>query len=363
MLSLKWREDLPNSSHPQRNYTKLNTLHRITGYNLKSYREYIERSATNLEDQHPLVGFVRHFAISPEWEASECIEYVRYFSLGLTSLFGLTSISSRGEVITNGAILGTSQERWVSYDSGIDYTKVTDWRRIKSIIPLYHEGDTRTYKNLTERGLGTNSGLGVVAIDVIGLLYGWWLYMRDSSKSNKGIHKYLLEGPLFNSTLLSNELCIFNSLHDHLVNGVSLRDTVSFAGSTFATLDENKLILDYLNHLVKIYQGRRPNNIHDFFSQQRSIYRNFNSELIDTNRNGIISQHSWVNEISYMRRLQVYLSVCTLHDKKANDVNTNITISSRMLRTNFRRITDPTFRKLYNDNLDLLLSLNDSNYR
>lgn len=367
MLSFKWRGDTPGASYPYVTFPKIARLKRVINYNVNQYRDYIDRTSFNLEDDHPLVGFIRHFTVDPTWSAEEAITYIKYYASSLTSMFGIASMSGRGETITDGVFREGFKERWVRLDKDIDYANINDWRTIGSIVPVFHNTDVRTYRDITQKSKvakdGNREKYSVVAIDVVGLLFGWWLFMNDDTTRFRGIHRYLLEGPLFQASLISNELCFFNSLHDYFVSGITIEDTVKFKGSTFATLDENKLIKEYLEHLIKVYSGRAPRSIHDFLNQYRNIYGMSTNSIVDTNVNGIISQFSWINEIALMRVLQLYITVCTLNGRKASDVNTMVTINSRIIKTNFNRIQDSKFKGLYMSNLDLLLNINDSNYR
>lgn len=366
MLSLDWYKPDSLRNYPKNNFIPLTRLREIVSKNISKYADYLERTPLTIEDNHLLVQLIRHIGIEEDWDYNTTLNYINFKAYALTSMFGIASMSSRGNVIDDGVLGNGYKEIWVRYTPTVDELlniEKLEWDELTPIRLLYKTSNDRHYINRAQHiNLNYPNGKAVIALNIEELVLGWVKFREDPNNLGLGIHTYLIKGPFKNFNLLCNEWSIINSVMSYFNSEDDGYYNVSFENNVFATLDENKLITEYIKHLIKVYEGRRPFNIQDMISQLSNIYIYGKHDIINTNSKGIISQYSWVNEIANIRYLRLYLNICSHHGVKGGDVNTMISRNSVIIKNNFNKIPDKEFREFYLNSLDGLVELNKLNY-
>lgn len=312
------------SQYPLKRFPGLGNLHRVTAHNQKAFREYLDRSVINLNDEHFLVQLLRHLAIDPEWDLAEVIANAKFRSYSLSTLFNITSMNGVGSVIKVGMYGEGCNELWslIEHDRVYDEAKLTQ-DHLRPIIPVYTNILTRGYKLIAERNpdsVVNKDKIAIVAINVVELAIGWWLWMREDRTRDTGPAAYLCMWPLYTAQLIHNQSVMVNSLYEFFVKGVSTKDLFEMETVKFTTLNEAKLIKEWFTFKLDILTSVPLSDIGHLLANVDSIYPTpfFNYE--DGGDNKMFVQTRWLWDQNVIKWYSIYFAIFNALGKPVGDV-------------------------------------------
>ena len=359
-------EDI-SRKYPRSNFSDLGNLHRVTEFNRKDYRAYVDRSSFHLEDQNKLVGLLRHLMIDPEWSLQEVVDNTRFRANSLCTIFHITSINRIGFAEVDGFYRRNVREHWVLLDGFTDYDESTlKLEDLRAIIPLYSTVLDRGYKHTVEKSQTISNDIkdvAIIGLDMVALAVGWWLFMREKREVNTGPASYVCMYPLYHATLYQNQLAVINILYEFFVKEQDLNDLLRSESVKFTTLNEEKLFKNYMLFLIDVLTGRRLQDVWMMLKQIDSLYRNPYTNYIDPHDQALYAQTGWAFEPAYLKVCAIYLSIGNRMKYKCTDINTDIDRLYRQIAYRQKNIPEVFFRKHLGDLLEEVKVLNDINFR
>lgn len=351
--------------YPRANFPDMENLLRNTEYNREAFREYVDRTPFNLENENPLVGLLQQLAIDPTWDLAFVVEYVRFKANTLATVFKINNLTNTGDIIKNGFYREGVVEHWTLIDNKKTYTAETDIFSLRGIVPLYSTVTNRSYKLSLEKKHTQASGhFAIVGIDLVELAVGWWLWMNDKQWEGTGIHNYLCKIPLFNATLIHNQSTVINVLFEFFVNEIPLQALLTADTVKFTTLNEERLLKLYFNFTIDWITGRRLDDLGHLLVSIRSLYRVDSFNYVRAGDRGLFSQTSWAYEPAILKLYAIYLSVANRMGYRAGDINAVFTRAYPVLLNNYQRnVPKEPMRGHMLDLLKLVNMLNAENMK
>lgn len=347
MLTLTLPDD-DQTHYPRSNFIGMDNLLRITELNRRDFREVVTRDIFVLEDEHVLVGLLRMMTIDPEWSLEQVVAQARFRANSLCSLFKITCINRVGEPIENGFYRNGTVEQWTLIDNNKRYVEgVVDLDTMRPVVPLYSTVTKRGYKHSILQPVLKQKGpdFAIMGIDPVELAVGWWRYMQYTTGKNEGISAYLCQHPLFVAQLMHNQLSLINIMYEFLTKEKSFDQIVETDVVSFTTMNEEKLLKEYLTHILNDMTGPRLKSFNHLISKFGSVYRRSQFNYYTGGRMQLFNQSRWSWEPAALKLLVIYLSVANRMGYRASDVNTNILRATHSMRGNYGRITDSFSRK------------------
>ena len=356
--------------YPLLNYSKLNNLHRVTESNRKAFIEKVANTSYNVENQNVLVGLLQQLAIQEEWSLEYVIAYTKLRSYSLASLFNITSINRMGDSLKNVFYYNDVNENLCLLENNKVYTEATlDINTLCPLFPLYTSFTEFGYKPSVERKEGSSNqqydGVAIIAVDLVELAIGWWLYMKQPRLTDTGIHAYLVKYPMVNMQLLHNQLMTLNVVYERLVHGKSYNDLLKHEGVNFITIDETKHLEEYATFLVKRFTSVRMVNMGQMLAQMYSLYSNPRQLTLwqpegDKNH---LTQTRWIWEPRILKLYALYLTLGNQLFYRTNDINVLIGYHFKNLRNNYQRIPNRYLKEHLLSLLDEVTELHKENIK
>lgn len=343
---------LPDPSktvYPRSNFLGMDNLLRVTELNRKDFRKDTTDEIFNLEDQHVLVGLLRHLTIDPEWTLEEVVTQTRFRANSLCSLLKITSLNKVGTALANGFYREGVLEHWVLIENTKQYSLDSlQLDNMRAVVPLYSTVLNRGYKhNALRKPAATGaapSGFAIIGIDLVELAVGWWFYMRQDLHKNTGISAYCCQYPLYTAQLIHNQLTLINILYEFLVKEQPLKELIKTDVVRFTTLSEEKLLKEYLGHIVDDMTGPRLKDLGHLMSKIGSVYRTPMFNYVDGGTATLMAQTKWAWEIGPLKLHAIYLSVANRMGYRVSDVNTTLNRVLPAMIRNYSRIPEPFCR-------------------
>lgn len=335
-----------NFNYPTQRFGRLNDLRRHADFNAKAFRDYVNMNAFNLENQHLLVGLLQQLSIDPEWDLKTVIEYTRFRSNSLSTLFKITSINHVGGPTYYGLFRHGVREQWVLLEKPYDFSKPFDPQYSQPVVPLYTTSTQHSYKHsvLKEGFVETPpDGIAIIGLDLVELAVGWWHYMQEPRNDGTGISSYLCKAPLINAQLIQNQLAIENVLYEHLVCHADIEKLIYTDNVTFITINEKPLLVEYCKFLADRLTANRMVSLGQVIDRFDSLYSRPYSHLYPAGRNALFAQTSWAHEPQVLRLMAIYLAVANEGEYRASDINTQIDRAYMGMIRNYKRIEDDYF--------------------
>lgn len=312
------------AQYPLKKFPGLGNLLRITAHNQKAFREYLDRSVFNLPDEHFLVQLLRHLAIDPEWDLAEVIANAKFRSYSLSTLFNITSMNGVGSVIKTGMYGEGCNELWclIETDRTYDVNKLKH-EHLRPIVPVYSNILTRGYKLIVERDAASTVNkdkVAIVAIDIVELAIGWWLWMREDRNRDTGPAAYLCMYPLYTAQLIHNQSVMVNSLYEFFVNGLTTKDLFEMEPVKFTTLNEAKLIKEWFTFKVDILTSVPLSDIGHLLANVDSIYPHHYFNYEDGGDNKMFVQTRWLWDQNVIKWYSIYFAIFNALGKPVGDV-------------------------------------------
>jgi hypothetical protein len=358
-------EDI-SRKYPRSNFGDLGNLLRVTEFNRRDYRAYVDRTPFHLEDQHKLVGILRHLAIDPEWSLQEVVDNTRFRANSLCTIYHITSINRIGNAEPDGFYRRNVREHWVLLDSfqtfDVDKLKLED---LRSVIPLYSTVLDRGYKHTVEKKPGANNvitDVAIIGLDLVALAVGWWMFMREKREVSTGIASYVCQYPLYQATFYQNQLSVINVLYEFFVKEKDLNDLIITESVTFTTLNEEKLFKQYMFFLIDVLTGRRLQDVSMMLKQIDSLYRGYPyTNYIDPHDQALFAQTGWAFEPGMLKVCAIYLSIANRMKYKCPDINVEFDRLYRQIANRQKNIPEAYFREHLGNLLEEVKVLNDLN--
>jgi len=359
-------EDI-SRKYPRSNFGDMGNLHRVTEFNRKDYRAYVDRASFHLEDQHTLVGLLRHLAVDPEWSLQEVVDNTRFRANSLCTVYRITSINRIGFAEPNGLYRRNVREHWVLLDGPTDYNEATlKLDDLRAVIPLYSTVLDRGYKHTVEKNQTIRNDItdvAIIGLDMVALAVGWWLFMREKREANTGIASYVCLYPLYHATLYQNQLSVINILYEFFVKEQDLNDLIKTETVKFTTLNEEKLFRKYMLFLIDTLTDRRLQDVWMMLKQIDSLYRVSYTNYVDPHDQALYAQTAWAFEPAMLKVSAIYLSIGNRMKYKCTDINVDFDRLYRQIAYRQKNIPEVFFRKHLGDLLEEVKILNDINFR
>ena len=314
--------------YPKKNFASLGNLRRVTDNNRRAFRQYVDRTPFNLENEHLLVGILQQLSIDPEWDLDYVVSYSRFRSYTLCTQFNITSIQGIGKVITDGFYRQGVQELWGLIENDRTYSEVSlNQEALRPVIPIFSNLLTRGYKLTAERPVSPKAQgdkLAIIGLDIVELAVGWWLYMRSNPTRDTGIHAYLCKHPLYTAQLIHNQSVVINMFYEFFVTGKDFNSLFSVEPVDFITMSEEKLLKEWFTFKAGVVTDRKLVNIGHLMDNLDSLYSYpyFNYESGGNNK--LFTQTSWLWEPAAMKWYAVYLTIAERMGYQTGDVATMI---------------------------------------
>lgn len=359
-------EDI-SRKYPRSNFTDLGNLHRVTEFNRQDYRAYVDRTPFHIEDQHKLVGILRHLTIDPTWSLQEVVDNTRFRANSLCTIFKITSINRIGFAEADGFYRRNVREHWVLLDPFTQYDEKTlKLENLKAVIPLYSTVLERGYKHTVEKSMNVSNDItdvAIIGLDMVALAVGWWLFMRENREANSGIASYVCQYPLFHATLYQNQLSVINILYEFFVKEKELNDLIKIETVKFTTLNEGKLFKGFLLFLIDALTTRRLQDLWMMLKQIDNVYRVPYTNYVDPQDQALFAQTGWAFEPAMLKVCAIYLSIGNRMKYKCSDINVDFDRLYRQIAHRQKNVPEVFFRKHLSDLLEEVKTLNDINYR
>jgi len=358
-------EDI-NRKYPRSNFTDLGNLLRVTEFNRRDYRAYVDRTPFHIEDQHKLVGILRHLTIDPEWSLQEVVDNTRFRANSLCTVYHITSINRIGFAESDGFYRRNVREHWVLLDNFNNYDveklKLED---LRSVIPLYSTILDRGYKHTVEKSERFNNvitDVAIIGLDMVALAVGWWMFMREKRETSNGPAAYVCQYPLYHATLYQNQLSVINILYEFFVKEKDLNDLIKIETVKFTTLNEEKLFKQYMFFLIDTFTGRRLQSVEMMLKQIDSLYRGYPyTNYIDPHDQALYAQTAWAFEPGMLKVSAIYLSIANRMKYKCPDVNVEFERLHRQIANRQKNIPEVFFKDHLGELLNEVKMLNDLN--
>jgi hypothetical protein len=336
-----------NFVYPTTRFGRLNDVRRHADFNRKAFRDYVSMNALDLENQHMLVGLLQQLSIDPAWDLRYVVEYTRFRSNSLCTLFKITSISHVGEATYAGFYREGVREHWVLLEKDYDYSKPFDLEYSQPIVPLYSTVTAHSYKHNVQRKTFKQvppEDIAIIGVNLVELAVGWWHYMQAPENDGTGISRYLCQGPLINAQLIQNQLAIQNVMYEHLVKHGELKELIHTDNVTFITSAEKPLLVDYCTFLADRLTANRMVDLGQVVDRFDSLYTRpfFNYHL--AGRNALFAQTSWAFEPQVLQLYAIYLAVANAGGYRASDITSRIDRAYQGIQQNYRRLQDDYFQ-------------------
>ena len=316
-----------NFQYPMKHFPGMNNLRRVTTFNERAFRGYVDQNPFNLENQHLLVGILQQLAISPEWDLDYVVSYTKLYSYSLATVFKINSINHVGEVIRDGLYREGTTELWGLVEHDKVYPLTIKMEDLRPVIPVYSNILKRGYKLTVERPIDTNLRNGKIAIiglNLVELAIGWWLYMREDRDRDTGISAYLCKYPLYYAQLMHNQSTPVNMLYDFFVKGVPLKEMWGMEQVKFTTLGEEKLFKEYFNFRVDFLTSRKLVDIGHLIAGVDNLYHSNYFNYESGGRNKLFVQTRWLWEPNAIKWYSIYFAICNALGYPAGDVKARL---------------------------------------
>jgi hypothetical protein len=331
----------------------MGNLLRVTEFNRRAFRTYVDRTPFNLENQHILVGLLQQLSIDPDWDLDYVVKYTRFRANSLCSTFKITSINRIGDPITNGFYRDNTREHWVLLDNTKEYSEELGFSMelLRPVVPLFSTVLERGYKHNEHRSRLINDKIDDVAIiglDLVELAIGWWLYMKEERDADNGIHAYVSKHPMVSAQLIHNQLAVVNILYEFFVKEQDLNTLISTSTVTFTTLSEEKLFKEYILFLIDSFTstGRRLVDLGHMIAQIPSLYDTMYFSYVSSGQNAVFSQTVWAMEPQVLKLCAIYLSIANRMKYRASDINVAINRCIPAMMGRYRNVPGKHFREI-----------------
>lgn len=353
-----------NFNYPTQRFGRLNDLRRHADFNAKAFRDYVNMNAFNLENQHILVGLLQQLSIDPDWSIEYVIEYTRFRSNSLCTLFKITSIHGQGGPTYEGLYREGFREQWVLLEKPYDLSKAFDAQYSQPIIPLYSTSTRHSYKHNVQRKGGVATppdGIAIIGLDLVELAVGWWYYMQAPENDGTGISSYLCKAPLINAQLIQNQLAIQNILYQHIVCEGDIAEMVYSDSVTFITSNEKPLLVEYCTFLADRLRAHRMIEVNQVIERFDSLYSRPYFNYYPAGRNALFAQTCWAHEPQVLQLYAIYLALANEKGYRAPDINSAIQRAWMGMNNNYSRINDSYFKDPLRALLTQVVELNREN--
>ena len=318
-----------NFQYPMKHFNGMNNLRKATAFNERAFRNYVNQTPFNLENQHLLVGILQQLAISPEWDLEYVVSYTRLMSYSLSYVFKITSINGIGEVIKDGFYREGCHELWGLIEHDKIYPQNIAHEDLRPIVPVYSNILKTEYKLTVERGIPpTHRGfdIAVIGLNMVELAIGWWLYMREGHDKDTGIHAYLCKYPLFYAQLIHNQSVTINMLYEFFVKGKPLKEMYERGQVKFTTLNEEKLYKEWFNFKADFLTSRKLVSAGHLMASLDNLYRHNYFNFEDGGTAKFFSQTRWLWEPSAIKLYSIYFAVSNAVGHNAGDIKSNLKV-------------------------------------
>jgi hypothetical protein len=308
-------------------FAGMENLRRVTGFNERAFRAYVDQNPFNMENQHLLVGILQQLAIDPEWDLDYVISYTRFRSYSLATVFKINSINGVGEVITDGFYQEGATELWGLIEHDKSYPISIRQEDLRPIVPVYSNILKRGYKLTVERDPNSQANKGKVAIiglNLVELAIGWWMYMREDRDRDTGISAYLCKYPLYYAQLIHNQSVTVNMLYEFFVKGTALKDMYSMEQVKFTTLGEDRLYKEWFNFRVDFLTSRKLDDIGHLMASVDNLYRRNYFNYESGGRNKLFVQTRWLWEPNAIKWYSIYFAIFNALGHPVGDVKATL---------------------------------------
>lgn len=353
-----------NFNYPTQRFGRLNDLRRHADFNAKAFRDHVNMNAFNLENQHLLVGLLQQLSIDPDWPVEYVVEYTRFRSNSLCTLFKITSINHIGAATYHGFYREGIREQWVLLEKPFDYNKPFDAQHSQPIVPLYSTSTKYSYKHNVLRKSPVETppdGIAIVGVDLVELAVGWWYYMQAPENDGTGISSYLCKAPLINAQLIQNQLAIQNILYRHIVCEEDIAEMVHTDSVTFITSTEKPLLVEYCTFLAERLRAHRMVDVNQVLERFDSLYSRSYFNYYPAGRNELFAQTYWAHEPQVLQLYAIYLRLANDGGYRAADISSRIDRAWMGMSNNYGRINDGYFKEPLRALLTQVVELNREN--
>lgn len=307
-------------NYPMKSFSGIKNLRRVTRHNQRAFQIYMESNEFILENQFLLVGILQQLAINPEWDLDFVVKYTQFRSYSLATVFKINSMSSSGGSIKNGLYGDGCHELWGLVETEMVYEPTTlRFEDLRPVVPVYSTLLQRGYKTTVERNSTSNKNkneVALIGLNMVELAVGWWMWMRDPTRTGSGITDYLTKHVLYMAQLLHNQSVVINWLYEFFVKGGTTDGFFEMDQVKFTTLSEKKLMKEWFDNRLDFLTSRRLVDIGHLIASVDSLYwqRFFNYETGGSNR--LLVQTSWFWQPACIKWYSVYMSLFNLMNYK-----------------------------------------------
>jgi len=339
-----------NANYPRNNFLSIGNLLRVTEFNYADFRKNTDTNVFVLEDEHILIQLLHHLAIDPGWTLEEVVGQCRYRANALASLFKITCANKLGTALYNGFYCEGTLEHWTLIDNVQQYTSSTLVDNIHPLVPLYSTVTNRGYKHNALRDRTNTSrpaNFAIMGIDIVALGVGYWKWMQVPDNLQYGSKaQYCCQYPLVQAQFYHNQLSLVNILYEFFSEDADLKSMVTHDTVSFTTMSEDKLIVEYLGHIVNDLTDRRLAKMEAAMAKIGSIYQKPHFNYLRGGRQRLFTQARWSWEIGPLKMIAIYLSVANRMKYRATDLNTMINRAIKPMISNYSRIPEQFCREL-----------------
>jgi len=351
-------------NYPSQRFGRLNDLRRHADFNAKAFRDYVNMNAFNLENQHLLVGLLQQLSIDPEWTLEYVVEYTRFRSNSLCTLFKITSVHHVGAATYEGFYREGFREHWVLLEKPFDMSKSFDAQYSQPIVPLYSTSTRHSYKHNVQRSAPVKTppeGIAIIGLDLVELAVGWWYYMQAPENDGTGISSYLCKAPLINAQLIQNQLAIQNILFNHIVCEEEIAPQVYSDNVTFITSTEKPLLVEYCTFLADRLRAHRMIDVNHIIHRFDSLYSRPYFNYYPSGRNALFAQTCWAHEPQVLQLYAIYLKLANDGNYRAGSINSVIDRAWMGMSNNYGRVGDSYLKERLRALLTQVVGLNREN--
>lgn len=316
-----------NSQYPMKYFPSMDNLRRLTTFNEKAFRNYVDQNPFNMENQHLLVGILQQLAISPEWDLDYVVAHTRLHSYSLATVFKINSINGVGEEITNGFYQEGCTEVWGLIEHDKVYPITITQEDLRPVVPVYSTILKAGYKLTVERNPASVANKGKVAViglNLVELAIGWWMYMREDLERDTGISAYLCKYPLYYAQLMHNQSVAINMLYEFFVNGTPLKEMYKMETVKFTTLAEEKLYKEWFNFKVDFLTSRKLESIGHLMASLDNLYRSNYFNFENGGRAKFFVQTRWMWEPGPIKLYSIYFAIFNALGYPVGDVKATL---------------------------------------
>lgn len=313
--------------YPMKYYPGMNNLRRVTTFNERAFRGYVDQNPFNLENQHLLVGILQQLAIDPEWDLDYVVSYTRFRSYSLATVFKINSMNGVGEAIKDGFYRGGTTELWGLVEHDRVYPADIKQEDLRPVVPVYTNILQRGYKLTVERPIPQSyngEDVAIIGLNLVELAIGWWLYMRTDPDRDTGIAAYLCKYPLYYAQLMHNQGLSVNLLYEFFVKGRPLSELWHMEQVKFTTLGEEKLYKEWFNFRADFLTSRKLVDIGHLVASIDNIYHPNYFNYEDGGRNKLLTQTRWLWEPNCIKWYSIYFAICNALGHPVGDVKSRL---------------------------------------